>query len=424
MKNAPQTPNYPDILGAITGGPRRQMGDVQCAVSSRPDRVKAGHSFEAVLLIQSMVDAEVDVRVEVEFPAQDAKKQKNMFFTGSPRIKVGLQPAEVGYITIPISCSPKTAPHDHYEVRMKVLEVKRLSRHANIVRLPQGGGTFTKSTLSETVQQDINVLQELSFSIEGGKNILEDVFAIDPPGGLASLRELKPGWVSLWSMRDYLDDAVIIQRVQTELGLLLPHFNRETVFKPLLQTLQEYFKQASYPLHVAEAIFITKILTLSVERAAEQARAGGNVDDLPNWFKQIARILMQDKRLAAQPVYLLCKQVFPTLLEDTIKLAFVMTSTVTHENFGSEEEIQEYANSIVDTLLGGQQLIFARTYLPLITAGIIANARVTMPREQIRETLFMISRALEQRTGERDESNQFIFEMTSHLIERGLENFQ
>lgn len=424
MKNAPQTPNYPDILGSITGGPRRQVGDIQCAVSSRPDHVTAGHSFEAVLLIQSMVDVEVDVRVEVEFPAHDIKKQKNMFFTGSPRIKVGLQPAEVGYVTIPISCSPKTAPHDQYEVKMKVLEVKRISRQANLVRLPQGGGTFTKSTLEEKTQQDITGLQALSFSVQGGKNILQDTFAIEPPGGLASLRELKPGWVSLWSMRDYLDDSVIIQRVQAELAQLLPHFTRDALFKPILQTVQEYFKQSNYPIHVAEAIFITKILTLAVERAAEQARIGGNVDELPNWFKQVARILMQDKRLAAQPVFLICKQVFPTLLEDTIKLAFTMTSTVTHESFGSPEEIQDYANSIVDALIGGQTLTFARTYLPLITAGIIANARVTMPREQVRETLFMLSRALEQRGSERDEGNQFIFEMTNHLIERGLENYQ
>lgn len=423
MKNAPQTPNYPDILGSITGGPRRQVADIQCAISSRPDRIHAGNSFEAVLLIQSLVDVEVDVRVEVEFPSQDAKKQKNMFFTGSPRIKVGLQPAEVGYITIPISCSPKTAPHDRYEIKMKVLEVKRLSRQANQIRSLQGGGTFTKATLSESVQKDLGILQELSFSMEGGKNFLQDTFAIDPPGGLASLRELKPGWVSLWSMRDYLDDSVIIQRVQTELSQLLPHLNREVIFKPLLQTTQEHFKQADYPLHVAEAIFITKILTLAVERTAEQVRAGGNVDDLPQWFKQIARILMQDKRLAAQPAFLLCKQVFPTLLEDTIKLAFVMTSTVTHENFGSEDEIQDYANSIVDSLLGGQQLTFARTYLPLITAGVIANSRVTMPREQVRESLFMISRALEQRRSEQDESNRFIFETTNHLIERGLEHF-
>lgn len=415
--------NYPDILGAITRGPRKTFDCIQCALTSRPDHIPAGQTFEAILMIQSLVDSEVDVRVELELPQRDVKKQRGMFFSKQARLLVGLQPAEVGYITLPISCSPKTTPAEDYVVGMKI-QVKKLNKQVNPIRLPEGGGTFTMATLAEEAQKDIQTLQRLSFSVDDGgkRNMLQDTFGILPPSGIASLRQLQAGWVSLWTMRDYMDDSILIQRVKPELDILLPQLNRTQLFKPFLQTIQEHFKQAAYPLHVAEAIYVTKILTLVVEQTAEQV-AVTDPEDLPNWLKSAARVLFQEKRFANQGKYLMTEHLFPVLLHETIMHAFTMVKTVLNEDFGTQAEMTEYAESIVTALTTGQPINFARTYLPLICAGIIANTRVTMPREQVRESLFMISRALEQRRQERTEDNAFVFEITNNLIERGLEHF-
>jgi hypothetical protein len=59
--------------------------------------------------------------------------------------------------------------------------------------------------------------------------------------------------------------------------------------------------------------------------------------------------------------------------------------------------------------------------LPLVMGGVIANVRVTMPREQIRETVFMLSKALEKRRPEKNDANAFIFDITNHLIEQALD---
>ncbi len=420
--SSPQTPNYPDILGSITGGARFNIDCVQCALSSRPDNIPAGQTFEAIMLIQNMVDSDVDVRVEVEIPKKDANNKKGMFFNKSSRLLVGLQPAEVGYVTMPISSSPNTAVADNYVITMKI-QVKQLNKNATHVRLPRGGGVFARATLSEKTQSDMEKLQELTFSIDtGGKrNQLQDTFET-LPRGIASLRELKPGWVSLWTMRDYLDERLIIQRVKNELDQVLLHLKRDVVFKPLLQAVQEHFKQSNYPLHIVEAIIITKLLTLVVEQTAEQAPISPP-SEIHSWYTQMARLLFQEKRFAQQPVYLVAKHLFPTIVHDAVLHGFTMVKTVLNEDFGNTEEIEGYAESIVSAIISGEPLNFARTYLPLIAGGVIINNRVTMPREPVQETLHNLSKAMKQRDGERTPDNQFVFGMVDTLIERGIEHF-
>lgn len=417
-----QTPNYPDILGAITGGSRFNIDCIQCALSSRPDSIPAGQAFEAVMIIQNTVDSDVDVRVEVEIPQRDANKKKGVFYNKSSRLLVGLQPAEVGYVTMPISSSPNAAVADGYVVTMK-LQVKQLNKNAVKVRSPRGGGVFARATLSEQTQNEMQKLQGLTFSIDtGGKrNQLQDTFEI-LPRGIASLRELKPGWVSLWTMRDYLDESLIVKRVQNELAEILPHLRREVVFKPLLQAVQEHFKQCLYPLHITEAIVITKLLTLVVEQTAEQAPVSAP-SEIHSWYTQMARLLFQEKRFAQQPVYLVSKHLFTSILHDAILHGFTMVKTVLGEDFGDKDEIEAYAESVVSALISQEPLNFARTYLPLMAGGVIVNNRVTMPREPVQETLHSLSKAMKQREAERTKDNQFIFGMVENLIERGIEHF-
>ena len=44
-----------------------------------------------------------------------------------------------------------------------------------------------------------------------------------------------------------------------------------------------------------------------------------------------------------------------------------------------------------------------------------------MPHEQIRDTVFMLSKALEKRRPEKNRDNAFIFELTDQLIEQALD---
>lgn len=415
--------NYPDILGAISGGPRIELDAVQCAVTTRPDKVGLGQNFEVILLIQNTIDADVDVILEFALPQKDLNNQKGMIFAKATRLQVGLRPSEVGYITMPAACSPKTAP-GQYMVNFNI-QVKRLSKAANRIRLPHGGGGFDLSALKTDTQNYIQNLRQLTFSMDtGGKrNHLQDTFEILDKRGIAKLKELQPAWVSLWTMDDYMDDAMMFRHVQADLEAFIPKLTRGVVFQPLFQATQARFRESSYPLHVAEAIFITKILTLTVERTSTQPLEKLDPRDLPNWVSQLTKLVYQKKDALSQPAALLQRALYPAIVLDAIEHGFTMIKTVLREDFGTEEEMRDYGDMVVRALVGKTPLDFDHTYLPLVAAGVIANPQIVMPNEQVRESIHMLSQALKQRMPERVDDNAFIFGIVDNLIQRALEHF-
>jgi hypothetical protein len=372
-----------------------------------------------------MVDVAVDITAEMVLPDRDANNKRGLFFTKTSRLLVGLEPAEVGYVTLPASCSPHTAPASNYLLEVK-LQVKCLSKNANRVREPHGGGLVATALMSEHAQQEIQKLQQLTFSADSGnkRNHLQDTFAVLPKSGLTSLRELKPGWVSLWTMRDHLDDRIMLQRVRPEIEQVLPQLNREVLFKPLLQTTQQYFQKSSYALHVVEAVYITKLLCLLLEQGGQLSLDKEPPDGWPRWFVQMARLLFQEKRLVQQVPHLVTEHLYFSVIEAALQHGFAMLKTVLGESFGSADELEDYCSTLIQCLLNEEPVDFAKTYLPLVAAGVIANTRVTMPREQTRETLSMLSKALQQRAVERTDGNAHIFQMVDKLIDRGLEKHE
>lgn len=417
--------NYPDVLGYITRGTRKNYDAIECAISTRPDVVSAGTNFEAILLIQNMVDQPVDVHVTLSVPQRDVNKSKNVFFSKSLKLLVGLQPAEVGYAKIPVNCAVNTAPHDRYDISMTI-QVKA-SKGAHNVRQKNHRVPFTeKSIANPEIISDLQTLRVLSFSDDDRhkRNQLFDTFAVEAPKGPASLSALQQeaGWVSLWTVHDFLDERTLIKRVQKELEVLLPQLRRETIFRPLIQKVQAGFENARYKLHVAEAIFITKLLTLVVELGATAINEGRD-EAIPNWLQSIARLLIQEPRFATKPTYLITEQALNELVHDAIIYGFSMVGTVMNERYGTEDEMATYAQNVVDALQNGGNLNFAEVYLPLICAGVIANTRVTMPRENVRDTLHMLHEVVQQRKTEKTAENAFIFDTVASLIDRGLENF-
>jgi hypothetical protein len=425
--------NYPDVLGTLSKGVRKTLDYIECAVATRPGIVAAGDRFEAILLIQSLVNEEVDVRVELDFPGKDKNNRKGVFSSNSTRLLVGLQPAEAGFVTLPLSVSPNAAPADDYEISIK-LTVKRyrgstgLIGRAQEIRNAQQRTPYKLNAVSSSdMQENFESLKSLRFSAEDHlkKQMLHSTFAVMKPEKpvLASLKSPQAKWVSLWTIADHLDDRNVIDRVQNELRTLTPQLRRETIFKPLLKSTQAAFEEARYPLHVAEAIHITKLITLVVETGARQLEEGTLKDPIPGWIAETARLLIQEPRFAKQGVYLVSKHIYTEILHHTILHGFSMVGTVMKENFGTKDELNSYADTIVEAVQHNGDLDFAHAYLPLVTAGVIANNRVTMPGEQVRDTLHLMHRTLQERSSERTENNGFVFDIATALIDRGLDNF-
>jgi hypothetical protein len=416
--------NYPDLLGGITAGPRLNLDVIQCAVAVRPPQIPAGQFLEIVLLLQNASDIDVDVVVTTELPEQDQNKAKGRFTPKSPRLRVGLRPAEVGYMILPVGTSPLTQPAPDYLAGLN-LAIKHVGKKPQRVRALNGGGPFVLQELPKEAQQPMQALQTLRFVADPGKkkNHVQTTFAVLPPAlaSLKALKELKAEWISLWTMRDYLDQYTIAQRVWDVSQAVVGQLKRDAVFLPLLKTTQERFQACEYALLPPEAIFVTKLLTLMLEMGVNSPTPADPRPAWPRWFVRLCRLLFHEPGLATQTGPLVSRQLYIDLVHDAVLHGFTMVSTVTDEKFGTAEESARYADDLVDALANQKPLDVAHAYLPLVMGGLIANARVTMPREQVRETVFILSKALQKRRPEKTQDNAFVFDLTVKLIERALD---
>ncbi len=423
-----QAINYPDLLGYVTGGERLNINLIQCAITTRPDHILAGQSFEVLLLIQNMTDVDVDVTLEMKLPDKDHKNQRGMFFSKSSRLLVGLQPAEVGYITLPASCSPKTAPGEDYPLLADV-KVDRADRGHKPVRVREndGGSAVTLDVLSDEKQETLRALRSLTWSAEHQplrNQRLKEQFSVQPAGvsGLAAM--LKPDWVSLWTLRDYLDEKGLEDRVQEHLAVILPPLaDKEAMFKTLYAKTNEVFKKADYPLQAAEAVFIAKVMTLVLcEVGVPQPTRTEPHPQMPRWYKKLVQLLFQEPRFRDYPERVITTQLYYPLLKDSIQHAFRMVETVRKERFGSPEEIEGYIADLTDTLQAEHTPSYGQVSFPLLVAGVIANSRVVMPNENIRNTLNMLHKAMQKRQPEHSDDNQFVTDMLNEIIDMSFEN--
>lgn len=443
---ADTTPNYPDILGSITGGARYNAGVAQIALGIRPRNVRAGRTFEVILLIQNASDTDIDVAATLQLPPQDAKKKPKRFIAKSERLVVGLRPAEVGYVMLPVTTLPDTAVSDNYKIAVGV-EVKGQGKPRRI-RANDGGGLVEPQYLTADTRNQLDDLKKLTFSItrkglmgttlEAGFNVMS--------GQIGALADLKPSWVSLWKMSDHHDDSLLLKQYAEQLQTgVLPNLKRDLLFPPLFQTTQERFKRAGFDIQPVEAHYITKLLVYVLELANPDEAAPNYLGDsyfdvqlalkrvlrgeqeilsLPAWCKGMLKAIEQNAASVDQPGLALGTTGYEDLLRDAMRLSFQMITTSTGEKMGTEEDIQEYIDRMIGRLQSGQsELTLGEAYLPLMLGGIIIYDRAVLKTEKVGEMLTELSRVVKSRYAEVTADDEMVYTMTGQIIDRAFQKF-
>jgi hypothetical protein len=443
---ADKSVNYPDILGYLTDGQRFNVGVVQVALASRPRIVRAGRPFEVIVLAQNASDANVDLTMILSLPDQDAKKQKDKFKTKVSRLVVGLTPGEVGYVGLPVICAADTAPGEGYKFGVQI-EAKPLSKPER-VRSTNGGGEVDIESLTPEKQEMLTELRKLHFSVKsrlGLKPIVETSLTV-MSGTIGQLADLQPGWVSLWTFGDQQDDSLFLEKYGKLLNdSVMPQLRRRKVYGPLLAETQKRFAAAGYPLLPAEAMVITKLLTLILEFGSPRETGHGalmagvydvslflesediksllRTQKLPSWAGAMLRALARDQRFAEQPIRVLTGEAYDNLLRDTIRYAFDSVIEATGENLGSVDEMREYAERLVHSLEDGGPLDFTRVYMPLVLGGVLSFDQIILPEENLNSTIGEIAQLMIQRDSERSDDNELVFNIARDIIDRALTKY-
>ncbi len=442
---ADKAPNYPDLLGSITGGSRYNVNVAQVALGLRPRNVRAGRTFEVILLIQNAADVDIDVTATLQLPAQDAKKKPKRFIAKSERLVVGLRPAEVGYVVLPVTTLPDTAISD-YKVGVSV-EVKAQGKPRRI-RANEGGGLVDPQHLSEEILSNLNDLKKLSYStsrrgLMGA--VLEAPFNV-MSAQIGQLVDLKAAWVSLWKMSDHRDDSLLLTQYASQLQTdVLPKLKRDFLYQPLFDTTEQRFAEAGYELQTAEAHYITKLLVYLLEMASPDENTPNYLSDarydvqlalkrvlrgeqealsLPAWCKGMLKAIEANPLSVEQPAVALAGTAYDDLLRDAMSLGFQMITTSTGEKMGSEDDMREYAEKVIGKLQAGQPTLgFSDVYLPLLLGGVIIYDRAVLKTEQVGDMLTELSRIVKSRYAEVSTHDEMVYHMTEQVVDRALQKF-
>lgn len=431
--------NYPDILGAITGGARTNIGVAQAALAVRPRVPRAGRPFEIILLLQNASDVDVDVTTTLHLPETDAKKQRGTFVTKNTRLIVGLAPAEVGYVVLPATTLPHTAASDMYKISVEI-DAKPLQK-ARRVREPEGGGSFSLDYLKPEARQQVDGLRSLAYSTSKrlGRSVLEAPLNL-MPGTLGQMTDFKPGWVSISKLVDYGDTRPMLHRYGDLLRtMVLPRLKRHELYPSLLEATRQRFGEAGFALQPAEAVLITKLMTIILEYASPNETAHGYIaagkysvvplidhnpltletpPDLPHWLQGMMQLIDRDARVAEQPVLAVTTLLYEELLFDAANHAFELIERETGEDMGSPAETEDYARSLVSMIRAHGGLDFNRVYLPLVMGGIMINDKMPVSKESPYDLLRSLAAAMQERAVQLGEDEASLLEMTERLIDR------
>jgi hypothetical protein len=355
-------------------------------------------------------------------------------------IRIGMTGGEVGYITLPMLTTLQNRAGDGYVAQIEIeteLQNSKTNKPLDRAKDPMpkrvrdenGGLPFEMRLFSESSRKNAEMLRALKFTGEkapapkgllgGGsttKAAINVPFSMLPPAIASLPGTLKPEYVPLWTAKDHRETGSFQSPGHNRIVKLLPLLNRHLVFFPLLKTTQYHFENAGFRLWAGECVMITKLLAFALETGPMRKTLHAPDTEPQDWYLRLTEVAVKDPSVGdpQKADRTFTEVVYFDLLRDAAILGFNELSKVTSEEFGTKEEIMEYADNLIKSVQGtGHPLDFTHVYLPLVLGGRTISRRVLMPDEEYIETFDLMDTAMRKR-GKNDD-NSFIFDMVDGM---------
>jgi hypothetical protein len=368
-------PLYPDVLGSITGGARISLDKLQVALGIFPKSTYVNQPMEAILILQSMVDQNMQVKVGLQFPAEDKKGNPVVIDADRKLITLGLRPGEVGVLRVPIVPLPPTQPGSGFPVRVAVRF--RTANEGKAIRPPSGGAPPTVLSISSFKLQALRDVEFAAHTWNQSAEIITSYFDIFPKRTPPLSHDLHPRYESLWTMEEMAEERALVQAKVEEANLVASRLTRVHIYWPLVEAVDERFANRGMPLHPGEAKAIAKMMAYTLDEGLD-LEAGFSVEG-SRWFQTLCQVLAHDPELAqATPAELTVRFLFDAALYDAILLGFSVIDPKVKEDLGDMAERVNFANRVL-TWFGGQgEPDLSYVYLPLAMGGVVVNNMVTL----------------------------------------------
>jgi len=366
-------PLYPDVLGAITGGPRVNMEDIECALGVFPRRAYLNQPLEVVIVLQSMIDVPAQLKIGIRIPTKDREGEVAIIDTEKSTVSVSLDAGEVGVFRIPLIARPPTHAGKDFPVRIAIRY--RAPENRKMIR-PTGGGV--PPTMLSVSSFKLQVLQEVEYVSHKWNESTEimtvyfDVVAKNMPGGS---HNLKPRYESLWKQHEMHEETVLARTYYDEALEIAHSMAYGSAYIWMLDAVEERFARRGMPLHPGENKAIAKMMTYTIDEAIN--REPDYDVEKTRWFKGLCSVYARRPELIHENRNeIISKHVFEGVLYEALLMAFRILRTRVKENLGSHSEQLNYTDKVLTWFAGHGEADLSYVYLPLVLCGLAISRLV------------------------------------------------
>ena len=383
---------YPDLMNDVTDARVRYESNlVQYLAGFVPGSIPAGQVVSLSLVLQSVVDLPAEVTIRLELPRASGKL-KNLperpFQIFQPDIRLTLENGEVAQLTIPVHVQPKVPPGEY----MFTLHVRAGGKKPGARCRPERGENRL-GDIRIRYLQGLGITQFASCGFESRKADRQMVLlAVEAAGEPAQGVELKPQFQSVWTPKDWEAIPAARREVNDRRVYLMSDLTAEALYLPFMKETQAIFAQSDVQLHVAEAVFLAKILTYTVTYLMSHAEWQDCLM-VPIYIQAQASGQATD-----QSLWTVTHMGYTRVLELAIALSFSMIEEVLQRQVWQPAEQRALRDFIVDCLGTGARLPEEFVYLPLILGGMAATREVRVAEEDTMESLRLLAKAKAERS--------------------------
>ncbi|MCC6803709.1 MAG: hypothetical protein IT319_12570 [Anaerolineae bacterium] len=420
-KNLQFEPMYPDVLGAIAGGLRITYGNVlQAALGIFPRSAYLNQPFEVILILQSMTDQNMEVRVALNLPSRNPDGGSIKLHAPQKDVSRTMTPGEVGVMRLPLVALPPTQPANDIPIRVTVRHRSRPGKQIRSVVRGAPPSALAASPFKLQALRDVDWVDADNNVSPPYVTLPFDINARELP----RLKErLKPSYEVLWTQEKMRDERLNILSKIDEARHMAATFTRAAVYNSLLTAVDERYAMRGLPLHPGETAAIAKMLMYTLDDRS-QLDPKYRMEE-QGWFQALCQVLAHDPQIAEDmPGEIVGRHLLDPLISDAIFVGFNLIRSRVKVDLGSDEERANYANRMMRWLSGQDEPDLVYIYLPLALGGVIVNHQVTGPGDDPWEVIDGVREAYRGRVRLVEGDAMEIFEILDKLLARGVDELR
>ena len=386
---------YPDLLGDLVEARERfDVNGVHYLMELRPSTIAPGEMTRLRIWLQSCWNVPVHVSVGVRLPEQEVPT----FTVIQEQTDVPLEPAEVGEVVIPIACTAETEPG---EFALTTALVVKAETRGQYIRSKEHAGHLGETHLRFTSGMSLASAVGIGYIARTQPECNLTLTVGGPPRPVPS-PELIPTYLSHWTVDELTLLGKARQHVNDRRLYLLPQVTRHALYLSFLEESQARLKDAALPLHVAEAIFLAKILTYTVEYFMQRTDLQDAIL-IPAYMLAFRHDLQRE-----DPVLLIVRADYARIVRLAASLSFGMLQRRIGRDMWTLEEQLAVTDLVADRVEHGGALPAEFLYLPLLLGSLMIASEVQMSGEDLNQSLDSFAKARQQRSADFEHNQDLV----------------